>query len=97
MIYAVVLEVPAQYRLEETSEAEQWSVVSAGLREEASFGDGGPPGDAHFNQYALDLGGRDKVWVTKRRKTTDPGHARAAPVAGTSSATSASRRAAWRR
>ena len=72
VIYAVVLEVPEQYKLEETSEAKEWSVVSAGLRQEASFGDGGPPGNAHFNQYGFDLGGRDKVWVTKRRKTTDP-------------------------
>ena len=70
VVYAVVLEVPEQYKLEETSKAEQWSLVSSGLRQEASFGDGGPPGDAHFNQYALDLGGRDKVWVTRRRKTT---------------------------
>jgi hypothetical protein len=62
--------VPAQYKLEETSQSAKWSVVSVGLRQEARFGDGGPPGDAHFNQYALDLGGRDKVWITKRRRTT---------------------------
>ena len=72
VIYAVVLEVPAQYRLKETSKSDEWSLVSAGLRERAAFGDGGPPGNAHFNQYALDLGGRDKVWVTKRVVTTDP-------------------------
>ena len=72
VIYAVVLEAPAQYRLEETSKSDKWSLVSAGLRERATFGDGGPPGKAHFNQYALDLGGRDKVWVTKRVVTTDP-------------------------
>ena len=70
VIYAVVLEVPAQYKLEEKSRSDQWSLVSNGLRQEARFGDGGPPGDAHFNQYALDLGGRDKVWITTRRKTT---------------------------
>jgi hypothetical protein len=70
VIYAVVLEVPEQYKLEETSEAEPWSLVSTGLRQQADFGDGGPPGNAVFNQYALDLGGRDKVWVTKRRRTT---------------------------
>lgn len=72
VIYAVVLEVPEQYKLEEKSRDEQWSLVAAGLRQEAAFGDGGPPGDAHFNQYGLDLGGRDKVWVTTRRKTTKP-------------------------